>query len=464
MSGADQKAALPVVLVVEDDAAHLQLLQEELEDGGYAVSAATDVEAAWRRLQETPAELVISDLRLPGENGLALMHRCRQLPAPPAFVAITAFGTIEQAVAALKQGADDFLTKPLDLEHLQVCVRRVLETRRLRREVEGYRQILGKDDFHGIIGRSACMRELFGSIRRVAQASGPVLLLGESGAGKELVARAIHAESPRAGGPFVAVNCAGIPSSLLESELFGHATGAFTGAARSRKGLFVEADAGSMLLDEIGEMSGEMQAKLLRILEDGKVRPLGSNHEQAVNVRVIAATHRDLEVEVKRGRFREDLFFRLETFPLAIPPLRERGDDVDLLAARFIALYAARLGCRVEGITPAALARLKSYSFPGNVRELSNAIERAVTFCRGPQIDLGDLPERLQSAPPAAGSEPGPDHAMPLDPGEPLPTLENLERRYVRRVLRQVGNNKQRAAEILGIGRRTLYRYLGEPD
>jgi DNA-binding NtrC family response regulator len=463
MSTRDRAGAAPLVLLVEDNAGHRQLLRDEIEDGGYAVLVAGDAETAWRRLQESPAEVVISDLRLPGAGALDLMHRCRQLPAPPAFIVITAFGTIEQAVAALKQGADDFLTKPLDLEHLQVCVRRVLENRRLRREVESYRQILGKGDFHGILGRSACMRELCGNIRRVAQASGPVLLLGESGTGKELAARAIHAESPRADGPFVAVNCAGIPRELLENELFGHATGAFTGAARPRTGLFVEADGGSMLLDEVGEMPAEMQGKLLRILEDGKVRPLGSNHEQAVNARVIAATHRDLDAEVRAGRFREDLFFRLETFQLTIPPLRERGDDIDLLAVRFIAWHSARLERPVEGITPHALARLKSYAFPGNVRELSNAIERAVTLCRGPQIDLGDLPERLQSAPPTAADSAA-DGALYLNPGEPLPTLEDLERRYVRQVLRRVGNNKRRAAEILGIGRRTLYRYLDQPD
>jgi DNA-binding NtrC family response regulator len=464
MSACERTALVPRVLVVEDDAGHRELLREELEDGGYGVMVAGDVQGAWRCLQEAPAEVVISDLRLPGPGGLDLMHRLRQLPAPPAFIAVTAFGTIEQAVAALKEGADDFLTKPLDLEHLQVCVRRVLETRRLRREVEGYRQILGRDDFHGIIARSACMRELYANIRRVAHAAGPVLLLGESGTGKELVARALHAESPRSDGPFVTVNCAGIPPQLLENELFGHAPGAFTGAARPRKGLFVEADGGSLLLDEIGEMPADMQVKLLRILEDGKVRPLGSNHEQAVNVRIIAATHRDLEADVRSGRFREDLFYRLETFPLAIPPLRERGDDVELLAARFLALYATRFARPVKGITPRALACLRSYPFPGNVRELSNTIERAVTFCRSDEIDLGDLPERLQFAPPAAGKDLAIDPGLALKPGEALPTLEEIERRYVRAVLKRAGNNKRRAAEILGIGRRTLYRYLGEPD
>jgi DNA-binding NtrC family response regulator len=290
-----------------------------------------------------------------------------------------------------------------------------------------------------------------------------VLLLGESGTGKELAARALHAESPRAGGPFVPVNCAGIPLQLLENELFGHAPGAFTGAARSRKGLFVEADGGSMLFDEIGEMPVEMQAKLLRILEDGKVRPLGANHEQVVNVRVIAATHRDLQAEVRVGRFREDLYFRLETFQLAMPPLRDRGDDLDLLAARFVGWHAAQLGRPVEGIAPRALAHLKSYAFPGNVRELSNAIERAVTYCRGREIDLNDLPERMQTGAPGA-EDLSAEHALPSAPDEPLPTLEHLERRYVRHVLQRAGNNKRRAAEILGIGRRTLYRYLDESE
>ncbi len=313
-------------------------------------------------------------------------------------------------------------------------------------------------DFHGLTARSAAMRDLFGQIRRIAGAGGAVLLKGESGVGKELVARAIHAESPRRDGPFVAINCAGIPSGLLESELFGHVEGAFTDARRTRAGLFAEAEGGTLLLDEIGEMPVEMQARLLRVLEGGRIRPVGANEERIVDVRVIAATHRDLEAMVADGAFRADLFFRLETFVLRIPPLRERPEDIRPLALRFIAGFAAQTGKTLKGLTPAALARLQCCPFPGNVRELANAMEHAVALCRRPRIDVSDLPERLR------GQEAGDGETRPTLPAlfdeQALPTLRELDRRYVHYVLARHGGNKLRAAETLGIGRRTLYRYL----
>jgi DNA-binding NtrC family response regulator len=289
-----------------------------------------------------------------------------------------------------------------------------------------------------------------------------VLLSGESGVGKELVARALHAESDRGDGPFIAVNCAGIPAELLESELFGHSAGAFTGAQRARKGLFAEAAGGTLLLDEVGEMPLAMQSKLLRILQDGSLRPVGENRERQVDTRILAATNRDLVAEVASGRFREDLFYRLETFAIEIPALRRRDDDIELLAAHFVARFGAAAEQRIRGLAPEAMACLRRYAFPGNVRELSNAIERAVAFAHGDQIEVEDLPERIRRQ--GDLRLPQADEAgrpALLGAGE-LPPLREIERRYVRLVLERCDGNKKRAADCLDIGRRTLYRYLDE--
>jgi two-component system, NtrC family, response regulator AtoC len=452
------------VLVVEDDDGLRELLRNELEDAGYRVSAAADAGRARKTIARETPDLVVSDLRLPGDSGRDLLDHCRALDAPPGFIMITAFGTVEQAVDALKGGADDFLTKPLRLDHLRLAVARVLDARRLRSELLRYRRLLDAGEFHGLVGRSAPMRRLYDAIRQVAPLGGPVVVSGESGVGKELVARAVHAESPRRDKPFVPLNCAAMPPELMESELFGHARGAFTGATQQRPGLFAEADGGTLLLDEIGEMPPDLQAKLLRVLEDGCVRPLGADREVAVDVRLVAATNRDLEAEVATGRFREDLFFRLETFALVVPPLRERGEDLDLLAAHFVARFAALAGRKPPALSDAALDCLRRYPFPGNVRELANALERATAFCDGREIRPAHLPERVRQSRPVAGrathdSEAGP---VPLLEGEELPTLETLERRYIRLVMQRTGGNKRQAANVLGIGRRTLYRRLGD--
>jgi len=447
------------VLVVEDDAALRKLLVEEFEDAGMLVRAAADVDSAWALVRRWNLDLVVSDLRLPGSDGLELLLRMRELALPPGFIIMTAFGSVPQAVEALKQGADDFLTKPLDLDHLLLCVRRTLETRRLRQDVQRFREALGSGDFHGIIGHSAAMNTLFAALKQIALAPGPVLITGESGTGKDLVARALHRESPRRAGPFIAVNCAAIPAELQESEFFGHAAGAFTGAGSARKGLFAEAEGGTLFLDEIGEMPIELQAKLLRILQDGMVRPVGANRESRVDVRIVAATNRDLEDDVRAGRFREDLYFRLETFGLPVPPLRERGDDLDLLTTRFIALLSAQMGREVRSISNGALELLHAYPFPGNVRELRNAIERAVAFCPGPEITPPCLPERIRKS--KRTSQASAILFAELAGEETLPTLDEMTNHYTSFVLNRLGGNKRQAAQILDISRATLYRRLG---
>jgi DNA-binding NtrC family response regulator len=452
------------VLIVEDDSSLAELLEEEITEIGFRARSAKDVECAITAMRGWIPDLVISDLRLPGADGLDLLRHSRNLSPAPSFIVITAFGTVAQAVDALRQGADDFLTKPLDLDHLRLSVSRVLEKRRLQQQLVRYQEILGDEGFHGLIGRSRPMQRLFSQIRQVACGSGPVLIVGESGVGKELVARAIHRESDRSRKVFLPVNCAGIPENLMESEFFGHAAGAFTGASRPRKGLFVEADGGTLLLDEIAEMPLPLQAKLLRILQEGTVRAVGTDVERRVDVRILAATNRDLETEVRSGALREDLFYRLETFTLNIPPLREREDDLELLTGRFVRRFATQMNRQVRGMQPEALERLRTYPFPGNVRELQNAIERAVTFCDGSVIKLGDLPPRIYKSP--TRSQKGFPGALNLpksvlDDGA-LPSLAELEARYIHHVVEQVGGNKRRAATLLGIGRRTLYRRLGE--
>ncbi|MFO7603795.1 MAG: sigma-54 dependent transcriptional regulator [Gammaproteobacteria bacterium] len=446
------------ILVVEDDTALRKMIVDEFSDAGFSVHGAADANSAWRQVQALPPDVVVSDLRLPGHDGLWLLEQVRELALPPGFIIMTAFGTVAQAVEALKQGADDFLTKPLDLDHLLLSVQRTLETRRLRKDVQRFRAFLGSNDFHGIIGNSPVMNTLFTNLKQVARANGPVLITGESGTGKDLVARAVHQESPRRDGPFIAVNCAAIPAELQESEFFGHAAGAFTGAGGARKGLFAEAAGGSLFLDEISEMPVELQAKMLRILQDGRVRPVGLNRETAIDVRIIAASNRNLETLVADGEFREDLYFRLETFGLHVPPLRERGDDIDLLAARFIDQISTQMGRKVQGISSAALELLHAYPFPGNVRELRNAIERAIAFSSGKEIAPGSLPERIRKYKRGNGH----DALFPeLVTDGALPTLDHMANRYTAFVLERLGGNKRQAAQVLDISRATLYRRLG---
>ncbi len=458
-----EEAEKGMVLIVEDDRALGSLLLEEVQDSGFEARLIPSAEEAAGLMEHWWPDLVVCDLRLPGVDGLTFLRRVfEKVPdSPPGFLIITAFGTIPKAVEALKAGAEDFLTKPLDLEHFMLCVKRIMERKRLRETVNRMRGLLAIDSFHGIYGQSTSMRILFDQIRRVAHAQGPVLIFGESGSGKELVARAIHKESPRSRGPFLPVNCAGIPEHLMESEFFGHAAGSFTGAQKSRQGLFAEAEGGSLLLDEVSEMPLFLQAKLLRILQDGKLRRVGDNREYQVDVRVLGATHRDLEEEVNQGHFREDLFYRLETFTLRVPPLRERGEDVELLAGRFLQQFSLAMEKRIKGFSTRALELITEYPFPGNVRELRNAVERAVTFASGNWIRTEHLPARIRDH--RAGTQEPPAQVWGSgEAEEELPALAEVERRYIQYILDRVGGNKRRAASILGIGRRTLYRRLGE--
>ena len=453
--------ALPL-LVVEDDPAILELLEEELADAGYPTLTATSAEQALATLSHSEVALVICDVRLPGIDGMQLLERLRREGSSVGFIVITAFGTIDQAVEALKQGADDFLTKPLDLEGLREAVYRVLESRLASRLASGG----AANSFHGIVGESEAMQSLFHDAARLADSDAPMLLLGESGTGKELMARAVHAESPRRDGPFVAVNCASIPAELMESEFFGHVKGAFTGADESRQGLFQAARGGSLFLDEIGEMPIALQAKLLRALQEKSVRPVGAEREETVDVRIIAATHRHLEEEIEAGHFRSDLFYRLETFSLRIPPLREREGDIERLIPALIDKHAGQQGKHIQRIEPAALEALLGYAYPGNVRELENAIMRAVTLAEAGQLCHADLPQRIRDQ-----GEVQRRHCREARAEGALastaaradwPSLEEVEKRYIRKVLEATGGNKRRTAEVLGIARRTLYRRLEE--
>lgn len=458
----DRSAALARILIVEDDAGMRNLLADELgERGTYELRCVTRLAEARTALRDSTPDLVLADLKLPDGDGIELLPDVRRATVPPAFVVITAFGSVPQAVQALKQGVDDFLTKPLDLDHLALRIERLLGVRRLEALVDGFRQTLEVGAFHGMLGRSPGMQQLFREIRQIARASGPVLVVGESGVGKEMVARALHEESARCGGPFVPVNCAAIPDSLVESELFGHVAGAFTGADRRRGGLFAQAERGTLFLDELTELPLPAQAKLLRVLQEGAVRPVGADDERGVDVRVIGASNKGVQREVEEGRFREDLYYRLETFVLHIPPLRDRGDDVEMLAARFLAALRLEHGQAIEGFSEEALAGLRSYPFPGNVRELQNVVERAVTFCVGGRIEVEHLGPRIEAHLRRGGRAAS---VLPhLVDEQQLPSLDDVKLRYVRFVLDRLNGNKRRAAAILGIGRRTLYRYL-EPD
>lgn len=440
------------VLLVDDDVPLLETLAEGLRLRRYDVDTAESGEQALEKIGEK-TEVVVTDLQMAGMDGLEFsrkLHKTHDIPV----LMLTGRGTLQSAVEALRAGIDEFLQKPVSLDVLELAVHRAVERHRLRQEVRRLRRYSQEQAAtEHMVGASRAMKELRSLVERIAPARVPVLITGESGTGKELVARELHRLSKSADKPFVAINCAAMPASLLESELFGHVRGAFTDAKEDRVGVFKQADGGTLFLDEIGELPISMQPKLLRALQEQRVRPVGGSSEIAFDVRIITATNRELEEEIEEGRFREDLYYRINVVHIPVPPLRARSTDILQLAQFFIERASHRDGHDVRGLSEAASERVLAYAWPGNVRELENAIERGVALSRRPEIALEDLPDKLREK-----AAPDLDDAR-SDDGVFL-TAAELERRHILRVLEAVGRNKSRAADVLGFDRRTLYRKL----
>jgi DNA-binding NtrC family response regulator len=447
------------VLVVDDDVDTAQLLRDGLRRRGLSVNSVHSAAACLARLATDTVDVVVTDIYMADMTGLELCEQIKQRYPDVLSIVITGQSTLENAVGAIRAGAYDFILKPIKLDTLSVAVGRALAHLLLLRELRQLRSLTAGDTPDGIVGNSAAIRETSDMISRVSGSDATVLITGESGTGKELAARAIHRLSPRRDEPFVAVNCAAMPAPLLESELFGHVRGAFTDAKAARAGLFIQAGGGTIFLDEIGEMPAEMQVKLLRVLQEREVRPVGGDEDLPFHARVLAATNRNLEIEVAERRFREDLFYRINVVTLHVPPLRARATDILPLAQHFLRRIAQRINKPVKGFSGPAARMLLDYDWPGNVRELENCIERAVALCRLDEVTVDDLPTKVQEF-----------HVtrivIPTGPtGSPdaMITMEEMERRYVRQVLEAVRGNKTHAARILGIDRRSLYRRLETP-
>jgi DNA-binding NtrC family response regulator len=442
------------LLVVDDDDDLRELLVAGLGAQGYDVVGCASAEKALAALVDQCFDVILADLNLPGMNGIELCERVIEERPEQVVMVITAFGSMKSAIAAIRAGAYDYITKPFDVEAVALRIGRVVREQRIRDEARRLRAVVEvKGSFGGILGSSSAMQKVYDLLERVSDSEASVLVTGESGTGKELVARALHDRGPRREGPFVAVNCSAVPENLLESELFGHARGAFTDARSDRMGLFSQANGGTLFLDEIGEIPLLVQPKLLRALEERKVRPVGANAEVDIDVRIVAATNRDLEAAVEEQRFREDLYFRINVIHVDLPPLRSRGTDVLTLAQHFLGRYALRAGKDVRGISPTAAQRLCDYEWPGNVRELRNCMERAVALTRYTDVAVEDLPERVvkyRRSHVVVASD---------DPSELVP-MEEVERRYILRVVETVSGNKTMASKILGLDRKTLYRKL----
>jgi DNA-binding NtrC family response regulator len=444
------------ILVVEDDAAMRTMLREALEDDGYAVEAAAGGRAGVERVRQGGIDLVVSDVKMPDLDGLDMLREIKAVSPSPHVITITAFGSIDTAIRAVKLGAFDYITKPFDVDQLILSVQKALAERALRSEVARLRDEVQRSYRWGnIVGRSAAMQEVFGLIRRLSGSSASVLVTGASGTGKELVAKAIHFNSPRRERPFVPINCAAIPDTLLESELFGYKRGAFTDARTDRTGIFVEADGGTMFLDEIAELSPALQAKLLRVLQEGEIRPLGAARSEKVDVRVVAATNKDLETRLTSGAFRQDLYYRLNVIHIHLPALRDRPEDILPLAEHFLGRSATKAGKEIRAFHESAKKALCGYGWPGNVRELENVVERAVALADGALVRDDDLPALVRERRATETDDLGAALARGL-------TLDELEREYIQRVLAAEGGNKTRAAQRLGLDRKTLYRKLEE--
>jgi DNA-binding NtrC family response regulator len=434
------------ILVVDDEPSQRELVGGFLRKHGFDVVEAGGGREAIARFQQEAFDLVLTDQRMPDLSGLEVLEAVRAASPEAAVVIVTAYGTIETAVGAVKAGAADYLTKPLNLDDLLHRVHRVRERQRLVAENRELREALsGRHRVEGIIADSGQMQEVLSLVRRVAPSDATVLIRGESGTGKELIARALHYASPRAAGPLVKVNCAALAESLLETELFGHEKGAFTGAVASRKGRFELADGGSLFLDEIGDLPAQVQVKLLRVLQEREFERVGSSRPIKVDVRLLAATHRNLEALVREGRFREDLYYRINVVTIMLPPLRERREDLAPLIEHFLRAFAEKNGKTVRGLTREARDALLRYDYPGNIRELENLIERAVVLTRDDVIGVEDLPLTLEAAAPESGEKAG-----------LLAAVEGLERRMIREALAKADGTQTRAAELLGISERVL--------
>ena len=442
------------VLIVDDDRSMCEMIETDLRGRDFDPSWYLSAEEAFSVLKDEDFDVVLTDLQMPGMNGVDLCERIVANRSDVPVVVITAFGSMETAVDALRAGAYDFITKPIEMDLLAFTLERAIKHRSLQEKVKTLSELVEQSKhFEGLLGESIPMQNLYDLITRVADSEASVLIIGESGTGKELVAQALHIQSRHHTRPFVAVNCAALPETLLESELFGHTKGAFTDAKAERKGLFRQADGGTLFLDEIGAFPLTLQPKLLRALEERSVRPVGSDREVSFDVRLIAGTNRDLESAIEEGRFREDLFFRINVIQVEVPPLRSRSTDILLLAQHFLEQFAARSSKQVVGMSDSVANKLLSYTWPGNVRELRNAIEHAVALTRYEKIAVEDLPEKIRAY-----------HSSHILVGSNNPTelvpMEEVERRYILHVLKVVGGNRTLAARVLGLDRKTLYRKL----
>ncbi|HUH01146.1 MAG TPA: sigma-54 dependent transcriptional regulator [Kofleriaceae bacterium] len=442
------------VLIIDDDRDLCGLIAQGLRKRTFKVDVAYDADAALEAIRTNEYDAIAVDVILGETDGIELCARLvENRPGVPVII-ITGHGDMATAIQAIRAGAHDFVTKPLVVDALALTLQRAIEMRDLTEEVKRLRDVTARiPHVDTMVGDSKPMRRVYELIEQVATSTATVLITGESGTGKELVARAIHDASPRNGARFVAINCAAVSPTLIESELFGHVKGAFTDARTARTGLFVQASGGTLFLDEIGEMAPEMQAKLLRVLQERRVRPVGGDSELPFDTRIIAATNKDLETEVEEGRFRADLFYRVNVFRIAVPPLRSRGRDILELAQQFLTDNARTCNKDVRGISRSTAAKLLAYEWPGNVRELQNCIEHAVTLARFEELSPEDMPDKISSYEPSRIVISG------ADPDE-MPTLVEVERRYLRRVLEAVRGNKAQAARVLGVDRRTLYRKL----
>jgi two-component system response regulator HydG len=442
------------ILVVDDEASHRTMLNAVLSSEGYEIFEADDGKTAIQAVEREFYDLILMDVRMTELDGIEALQEIKQISPAIPIIIMTAYGSVKTAVDALKSGAYDYLTKPLDIEELKILIHKALDHHRLKEEnIVLKERLADRFDFSRIIGKSKPMKALFETLSLIAPSDSTVLLYGESGTGKEIVANALHQNSQRSKRPFIKISCAALPETLLESELFGHERGAFTGAISRKEGRFQLANGGTIFLDEVSEMSPTTQVKLLRVLQEREFEPLGSTRTISVDIRVIAATNKTLEEEVKEGNFREDLFYRLNVVPIEVPPLRRRKEDISLLANHFLNLYREKSQTSIKGFLPKAMDLMMRYDWPGNIRELENAIERAVLLCRGEHISPEDLPHPVQGA----EADDLPRVAVP-----PGMTLKEVEREVIVQTLEETEGNRTQTARILGISRKTLQNKLKE--